>query len=344
MKKTEQEKYDPEDIESLMIHKSFTDLYPEERAFVLKHLDSELEYESMRNTLISVQSRDKSDRISPPPRMKKELLQMMDGQRKKGIVVWLNGFFPFVSANSRVPAFAMGSLSIAAVLVAVFLMFPSSEPERFSDLEDKFKNKQVEQESAAKKDELLQAENEVKLPVPSEVSEDLKPMQADEEAANQVAELEDERDLSDEMSKKRFAENGQSNIATVENKSLTADANQPEAADNLTWTNNSSTPIGNVITTGEKFEEEVKIAESIAMEEPNLSLDDEFHFDNQMGNMAEMPESVQLSEVQVASKASADFSNKVVHSGALFDSENRLLVSAKANETLSIIDVLYTAY
>ena len=63
MKKTEQEKYDPEDIESLMMHKTFSDLYPEERAFVLKHLDSELEYESMRNTLISVQSRDKSDRI-----------------------------------------------------------------------------------------------------------------------------------------------------------------------------------------------------------------------------------------------------------------------------------------
>jgi hypothetical protein len=45
-------KYDPEDIESLMMHKHFTELLPDEREFVLKHIDSESEYEHLRETLM----------------------------------------------------------------------------------------------------------------------------------------------------------------------------------------------------------------------------------------------------------------------------------------------------
>ena len=31
--------YDPEDIESLLIHKEFEELYPAEKEFVLKHIE-----------------------------------------------------------------------------------------------------------------------------------------------------------------------------------------------------------------------------------------------------------------------------------------------------------------
>jgi hypothetical protein len=34
-------KYDPEDIESLLKHKTFSELYPEEREFILKHIAHE---------------------------------------------------------------------------------------------------------------------------------------------------------------------------------------------------------------------------------------------------------------------------------------------------------------
>ena len=41
------ERYDPEDLEQLMLERSFDELLGEERAFALRHLQGRAEYEQM---------------------------------------------------------------------------------------------------------------------------------------------------------------------------------------------------------------------------------------------------------------------------------------------------------
>ena len=49
------ENYDPEDIEVLLQERTFDELLPEERAFVLRHLSGRTEYERMRALLGQLQ-------------------------------------------------------------------------------------------------------------------------------------------------------------------------------------------------------------------------------------------------------------------------------------------------
>ena len=50
------ERYDPEDIESLLSERGFDELLPDERAFVLRHVNGREEYERMRALLHYVRS------------------------------------------------------------------------------------------------------------------------------------------------------------------------------------------------------------------------------------------------------------------------------------------------
>jgi len=49
-------RYDPEDLELLLHSKTFSELLPEEKAFVLQHLENDAEYDSMRETLLNLES------------------------------------------------------------------------------------------------------------------------------------------------------------------------------------------------------------------------------------------------------------------------------------------------
>lgn len=85
--------YDPEDIESLMMHKRFNELYPEEKAFVLRHMESEEEYEHMRKTLRAIVSgSDSEPMLKAPARIKKNLMAEFDTERKSPWIIWLNAF------------------------------------------------------------------------------------------------------------------------------------------------------------------------------------------------------------------------------------------------------------
>jgi len=48
--------YDPNDLEALMMHKSFSELFDDERLFALQHVEDEAEYTSMRNMLLELHS------------------------------------------------------------------------------------------------------------------------------------------------------------------------------------------------------------------------------------------------------------------------------------------------
>mgnify|MGYP003380342745 CR=1 FL=1 len=53
------ERYDPEDIESLLSERSFDELLEEERAYVLRHLTDRNEYETMRGLLLHMRTSDR---------------------------------------------------------------------------------------------------------------------------------------------------------------------------------------------------------------------------------------------------------------------------------------------
>jgi len=48
--------YAPNDLEALMMHKSFSELFDDERLFALQHVEDEAEYTSMRNMLLELHS------------------------------------------------------------------------------------------------------------------------------------------------------------------------------------------------------------------------------------------------------------------------------------------------
>lgn len=90
----EEIKYDPEDIESLLQHKAFSELYPEEKSFVLKHINNEEEYENLRTTLLEIQSIHRDQEwFDPDPQLKEELMASFAAENKGGFLIWLNTFF-----------------------------------------------------------------------------------------------------------------------------------------------------------------------------------------------------------------------------------------------------------
>ena len=126
----EKEKYDPEDLEALLAQKDFVDLYAEEKEYVLRHLDSEKEYEAMRLTLFNVKEsvRD-DDHIVPSPRIKKALMAEFEQKRRRGFIIWLNGIGAVLAAKLlppqqpryRQPAFQLAFACVLAMVEFLYL-------------------------------------------------------------------------------------------------------------------------------------------------------------------------------------------------------------------------------
>jgi hypothetical protein len=118
-------KYDPEDIESLLLHKQFHELYPEEKEFVLRHLEGEAEYESLRRTLFELHDVSKTDEwLEPDASLKRELMREFASERRRGFSIWLNNLF----AAPEIPwfrqkgyALALGTLALLVGLTFLFL-------------------------------------------------------------------------------------------------------------------------------------------------------------------------------------------------------------------------------
>lgn len=126
-----QEKYDPEDIESLMLHKQFHELYPEEKEFVLRHLESEDEYESMRSILIEIKdSFSNEEGHQPDRRIKSNLMKEFSTSNQRGITIWLNSLFVSDIPFYKRPA----TIVLAAIFVGVlfFILSPSFFNSNFS--------------------------------------------------------------------------------------------------------------------------------------------------------------------------------------------------------------------
>lgn len=85
------ERYDPEDIESLLSERAFDELLADERAFVLRHISGRDEYERMRALLHYVRP-DERERgtIEPEDRVKRNVIATFRAQQQPQWRIWLN--------------------------------------------------------------------------------------------------------------------------------------------------------------------------------------------------------------------------------------------------------------
>ena len=113
-------KYEPEDLESLLMEKDFASLYPEEREYVLRHMSDEEEYAEIRDLLLNIsQDSDEAEMISPPTSMKQDLMDQHKAYHSKpSFTIWLNSVF----AMFRIPEHMSGTALQFASLIAVVMM------------------------------------------------------------------------------------------------------------------------------------------------------------------------------------------------------------------------------
>lgn len=200
--------YDPEDLESLLRHKSFSELYPEEREFVLKHLSGEDEYTSMHTLLENLESVPED----APPLREDHKAEVMAAYRKakRRPTYSLNQFFAFLwPADQNFfqrPAFALGVL---VVLFAGYLAIDPFSPNGQDGLLAEHTEKmEVEEEMETKTKAKTEAETETEMNADSyreeteiesqvaesaDVNERVQPEGVEEVMANELpAEFEDE--------------------------------------------------------------------------------------------------------------------------------------------------------
>ena len=112
--------YNPEDLEDLLLNKSFDELLESEQEFVLQHIDSIKEYNELRNTLLSIKDYSKNnEQIIAEPKVKEELLELFEKENKKAF--WflnLNSIgaflFPKNTPVFRKPAFQVATCAVLA--------------------------------------------------------------------------------------------------------------------------------------------------------------------------------------------------------------------------------------
>ncbi|MBS1582625.1 MAG: hypothetical protein JST66_10540 [Bacteroidetes bacterium] len=129
------ERYDPEDLEHLLLERGYDELLEEERAFVLRHLSGRAEYESMRLLLHTVRQ---EERAHPPleadPAVREHLLATFRAQhRPRPWGIWLNSvkaaLWPEQASAFWRPALAVASLAVVVTVSVIGLRSWSDAPE-----------------------------------------------------------------------------------------------------------------------------------------------------------------------------------------------------------------------
>ena len=111
------ERYDPEDLEHLMLERPFDELLEEERAYALRHLADRAEYERMRALLHHVRTNDRnSGTLDASPKVRENVLQAFREQRRPHWRIWLNSVGGFLLPERPVhywrPALALGVVAV----------------------------------------------------------------------------------------------------------------------------------------------------------------------------------------------------------------------------------------
>jgi hypothetical protein len=120
------ELYGPEDIEQLLIERSYDDLLEEERAFVHRHLSDRAEYQRMRALLLRVHEDDRPvTDLDADPAVRENVMAAFRAQQQPQWRIWLNsvgGFLiPREPAQFWKPALAFGTLALLVTVGVIGL-------------------------------------------------------------------------------------------------------------------------------------------------------------------------------------------------------------------------------
>lgn len=300
-------KYDPEDLESLLLHKTFGELYPEEQRFVLQYIDSEEEYNSMRATLLTIQSNDDSPKISARPETKEQLLDLFSKQNQtSGFKVWLNStFLPLFAPKNRSLVISFGVM--AAVVFSVILLREDESSARLAMLNDK-ETKDIAFPEQAKE---MPSESDLDSPSINE-SEAEKEIDSRDEYATPPAQVRESINLKEEALKN-------------ENQPLIADAASPK---------------------NEERNDEMAEAFDV-QDATNLSEDIEvrsIESDVALSKVQTEAMTLSLDEVVVQSHSANSFT--LSNQGSLFTMEPVIegALSVNVKKKSNLIESLYTAY
>ncbi len=129
-------KYDPEDIESLLLHKQFHELYPEEKEFILQHIETPEEYDSLRKTLFELRdAANDGTWLEPDASLKKDLMAQFASEEKGGFRIWLNSLFTWPDVQwYRQPALRVAFAGACVLLgVLFFINYDKNEPTEFAE-------------------------------------------------------------------------------------------------------------------------------------------------------------------------------------------------------------------
>lgn len=201
---TKNHTYNPEDLEYLLLHKSFDELLESEQEFVLQHIDSIKEYKELRNTLLSIKDYSKNnEQIIAEPRVKEELLELFEKEEKRAFW-WLNlntigaFLFPQNTPVFRKPIFQMATFAVLAFFVLnigfnltenksdnlALNKINSNSTNEFKKIE-KPKKEPIQNTESIQKNEkpILKVENEITQPI---VEDNLKTIQLEEEVMEEL--------------------------------------------------------------------------------------------------------------------------------------------------------------
>lgn len=219
------ERYDPEDLESLLHERTYDELLEEERSYVLRHLSGKSEYESMRALLLNLRGSEK-DRplITSDDILRENVMRAFRERHKPQWKIWLNSVGGLFSPAENVrwnwrPALVLGSLVLVIAAGVMVLLGPGTQ--RNARVAELRRPERVEPAVPAKEDVLEEREEDgldatgaamitgtdTPSASPDEIlreatAEDAQPMLsiADDEALEEVArEREPIMDLKNEM-------------------------------------------------------------------------------------------------------------------------------------------------
>jgi len=116
------EQYDPDDLEHLMLERSFGELMEEERAFALRHVADAAEYGRMRALLQQVHAPDRDlGAQDAGPEVRERVLQAFRSRQRPEWRFSLNSFgaafLPRRSSGMWKPALVLGALVLAVLTV-----------------------------------------------------------------------------------------------------------------------------------------------------------------------------------------------------------------------------------
>jgi hypothetical protein len=196
-------KYDPEDLESLMMHKSFEELLPEERAFVLRHISSPSEYEHLRTLLITTLSEWQSEDTLPGKHIKQNVMKEFRKQHeeKAGWRIWLNSLFSS-SFDQNYSLWLGGSFAILCVFIGVyFWVLPDNQQLAVTE-SDTSRSEQVKELPAQNADDDIARNKEIANQAePVALSEQIDDVQIEhlpEPEQKETAVVEEAETMSDE--------------------------------------------------------------------------------------------------------------------------------------------------